>query len=257
MSENKVPEWAESLPDDLKSIPVIQNTPDITTLAKRLVDLDRYRGSSIALPKDGDDESFKRFTDAVSKRGFIPGEVPTSPDDYPVPDIDLESAGVSDDWLASQKTLYHQMGLTKQQAEKAIKAEVGRMSDKRTKLMERYGEDKLKIIEDTSVKLGLDKGEDAFFEYLLKQGTQMNTEDSTHAAGGIPASSESLVDMEAKLMDISEQLAKMPDYDPRSKALESQHRQLVLKIGAVRTGDPSLAKMSWEEAAARAFNARK
>lgn len=248
MSETKVPEWAEDLPDDLKSAPVIANTPDIVTAAKRLIDLDRYRGSSISLPKDGDDESFTRFSDAVTKRGFIRGEIPSTPEDYVLPEVDAEAAGVSEDWLAGQKAIFHEMGLTKQQATKALNAQVKQMSDKRSKLNEKFGEDKLRLIEETTVKLGLDKGEDAFFEYLLKQGTQMNAEDQTNASGGTPASGESLVDMEAKLMDLSQQLMKIPEYDPRSKAVESEHRRLLLKIGAARSGDPSMAKMSWEDA---------
>lgn len=245
--EGSVPEWAAELPEEMRDAPVIKNTPDIATAAKRLIDLDRYRGASLALPKDSDPESQKRFTEAVTKRGFIPGEIPGTPDAYPDPPEDVKE-GLTDDWLTERKSHYHALGLTVQQAKKAIEADATGLVAKEKALREKYGESGIKAIEETMQKLGLDKGEESLFDYLLEQSKIMNQEDTTSVPGGAPVQSESLEDMEARLMEMGMKLMELDDYDRRKAPLQAEHDALVMKVGAAKTGDANLAKMTLQQA---------
>lgn len=57
-----VPEWAKDLPEDLRSNPIVGKTPDIQTLVKNAIEMEKYRGSSIKIPgEDATPEDLRKF----------------------------------------------------------------------------------------------------------------------------------------------------------------------------------------------------
>jgi hypothetical protein len=82
-SEN---DWKTGLPEELQSEPVIQQTKDVTGLAKQLVDAQRTLGGAIRIP--GDDagaDQVKEFTEKLLK---VPGVVKVPGEDAEAGEVD-------------------------------------------------------------------------------------------------------------------------------------------------------------------------
>ena len=59
-------DWRSALPDDLRNDPTLKDVPDVTTLAKRLIDTKSLVGKSIRPPGDGASaEAKKEFVDRL------------------------------------------------------------------------------------------------------------------------------------------------------------------------------------------------
>jgi hypothetical protein len=217
---SETPEWALSLPEELRDSGVIKSTPDIATAAKRLVDLERHRAASIALPKDSDPESLAAFEKAVQKRGFIRGEVPESPEGYEAPETDV----VTKDWVASKLKEYHAIGLTKAQAKAALEREVNALKSAR----EGLGEADLAAIDRAAQRYNLDGSPASLIRALKEIGMAM-TEDTTKPTPG-QSGGLSKIDLEAKIAEINDQIVKFPSYDPRGQKLLEEKMNLLLEI---------------------------
>lgn len=223
-----VPQWAESLPDDLKALPVVQQTPDVPTLVKRLVDLDSYKGRSIALPKDGDEEGAKAFEQAVAKRGFIRGEVPADPSGYDP--VDTTGLDLGEDWQKTRLADFHAMGLTKAQAKAALEREVGGMKAAFEGIQKDHGPAGLEAIKKAAARYNIDGNPAAVLNLLRELGSQM-TEDQTKVGQGAPTG-KSLTEIEAEIVTLNEQIMKLPEYDPRSQLLLDQKVALLKQRAA-------------------------
>jgi len=128
-------DWKESLPEELRSEPVIQQTKDIPSLAKQLVHAQRMLGGSIRIPgKDAGQEDWDKF---YSRLQEVPGvaRIPTdpsqdqegtaavlkklgwpeSPDKYQV--NVPEDAGLDPEFVQANLKALHEIGLTQQQAQ--------------------------------------------------------------------------------------------------------------------------------------------
>jgi hypothetical protein len=217
---SEIPEWAQSLPEDLRESGIIKSTPDIATAAKRLVDLERHRAASIALPKDSDPESLAAFEKAVQKRGFIRGEIPESPDGYEAPDDDI----VTPEWKAARLKEYHEIGLTKAQAKAAMEREVKALKSAR----EGLSEADLAAIERATQKYQLDGSPLSLIKALKEIGMSM-TEDTTKPTPG-QSGGLSKIDIEAKIAEINDQILKFPSYDPRGQKLLEEKMNLLLEL---------------------------
>jgi len=243
-----VPDWANSLPADLQAHDVVKNTPDLATAVKRLVDLDRYKGASLALPKEGDEVSQSAFREAVSKRGFIPGEVPADPGGYDTEGVDLEAVGLGDDWKAGKLKEYHELGLTKAQAKKALAREVGGLTSALKELTEKHGDGSMEAVRRASAKYNLDGNPAGILQLLHEIGATMS-EDGTKPPQGGGTSDMSLQDIDVKIVETDEAILKLPPYDPRGKALLDQKYSLLRRRAALESGDTSLLGVPFEQAA--------
>jgi len=224
MSETEIPEWAATLPDDLKSSGIIRSTPDIVTAAKRLVDLERHRSSSMALPKDSDPESLSAFEKAVAKRGFIKGEVPESPEGYEAPEDDL----ITPEWKASKLKEFHEIGLTKTQAKAALERELAVMKGAREGLDQKD----LDAVSRAMQRFNLDGSPKSLINALKEIGMTM-TEDTTTTGTGAP-SGLTLVEIDAKIAEINEKIMAFPEYDPRGTLLLDEKTALLLQRSSLR-----------------------
>lgn len=227
---SETPEWAASLPDDLKALPQVRQTPDVETLVKRLVDLDSYKGRSIALPKDGDEESAKAFEAAVAKRGFIRGEVPADPSGYDV-DIDASDLGLGDEWKQGRLADFHALGLTKAQAKAALEREVTGMKSAFEGIQKDHGPAGLEAIKRAAARYQIDGNPAAVLNLLRELGSQM-TEDTTKVGGGA-TTGKSLTEIDAEIADINEKLLGIPEYDARGNLLLEQKMALLKQRSAV------------------------
>lgn len=237
MSEQKVPDWAQSLPDDLKSHPAIANTPDVQTLAKRVVDLDSYKGRSIALPKEGDEQSRSAFAEAVMKRGFIPGQVPETPEGY-----DFGDDASSDEWVSSRREEYHRIGLTAEQAKRALQRETEIRSETMSKFSVFSDSDK-KAAQRAVEAFGVDVEDPVSVFNLLKEvGSQMTTgEDSFRPGlGGAPAETPESIDL--KIHEMNLKMKEIPSWDPRYQAMLNDKSSLLQRKVAMSGGQASAPK---------------
>ena len=72
--------WMDSLPQELKDNPTLQNTPDIETLARRLIDTKSAMGNSLRIPgPDAGDAAWSEFNGKLQDK--VPGLMRT-------PDLD-------------------------------------------------------------------------------------------------------------------------------------------------------------------------
>lgn len=223
MSENEIPEWATSLPDDLKSSGIIRSTPDIVTAAKRLVDLERHRGASLALPKDTDPESIAAFEKAVQKRGFIRGEIPDSPDGYEAPESDT----LTPDWKAAKLKEYHEIGLTKSQAKKALEREIASMGSAREGLSEKD----LDAVNRAAQRFKIDGSPKSLINALKEIGMSM-TEDTTTTGTSAPTGMTA-VEIDAKIAEINEKILGFKQHDPRAALLLNEKIELLSQKSAL------------------------
>lgn len=119
-----IPDWMESVPDELKDSNVLKMVPDVPTLAKNYLNQDKVVNSSIRLPSD-DDDSKQKFAERVGKLGFSP--TPEVPEDY-----ELNGVGDADwqqEWLNDRKAYYKEVGMTKAQAETAYQRDLKQIND--------------------------------------------------------------------------------------------------------------------------------
>ena len=242
----QIPEWASSLPDDLKALPVVSQTPDIPTLVKRFADLDSYKGRSLALPKEGDPESEKAFEAAVAKRGFIRGEVPADPSGYDV-QVDTASLGLTDEWKQGRLQEFHALGLTKAQAKAALTREVDAMSGALAKIKAEHGDGGLEAIRRATERYNIGSDPTAVLSLLREIGANM-TEDQTKVGGGLPTG-KSVTDIDAEIAGLDDEIAKFPPYDPRSDALLNKKFALMKQRIALQTGDKSVMDLSLDRVA--------
>jgi hypothetical protein len=234
------PEWAQALPDDLKTLDLVQKTPDLPTLVRRLADLDSYKGRSIALPKDGDEASTKAFEEAVTKRGFVRGEVPADPAGYELP-VD-EALGLGPDWVQQKAAEYHALGLTKAQAKKAAERELAGVKS----AMQGLSEQDQAAIRRAAARYQLDGSPSAVFKLLKEIGANM-TEDTTRPDGA-PAGGMSVQQIDAKLVELDEKMRALPEYDPRRGELMNEKKGVLMKKAAVLSGDNRVAGQSFDAA---------
>ncbi len=107
-------DWRSELPPDLQNNPSIASTPDVATLAKRVVDLEKVAVGTekIARPREGwTDEDWNRFYNAIGRPEESSGyKLPEAPEGLPW-DGEFQSAMV-------QKM--HAAGLTQKQVEAVI-----------------------------------------------------------------------------------------------------------------------------------------
>ena len=77
--------WKEWIPQDIRDTPVIKETKDITSMAKRLVDSQSMIGKSMKMPEDGDtagwDEVYKKLGRPDKVDGYVV-EIPEALKDH-------------------------------------------------------------------------------------------------------------------------------------------------------------------------------
>lgn len=102
--------WKDMIPEDIRKEPVIQETKDITSMAKRLVDSHKMVGSRIKLPKDGDTSG---WDDVYNKLGR-----PEKAEDYK---IQRPEEGEYNESLEKEfKTIAHKTGLNNSQVQALV-----------------------------------------------------------------------------------------------------------------------------------------
>lgn len=104
-----IPEnWKEWIPEDIRNTPVIQETKDITGMAKRLVDSQAMIGKSMRMPEDGDTAGWDEVYGKLGR--------PQAAIDYKIdPSITPEGA-VNEKLQTSFLEAAHKIGLNNTQA---------------------------------------------------------------------------------------------------------------------------------------------
>ena len=129
-------DWRSSLPDDLRENPTIKDTPDIQTLAKRLVDSRSQLGNSIRIPgADAPQEDWDKFHQKLIDRDIGLTKLPDPTDteamttvydalgrpkevsEYHRPE---EWAYMTDERFGALAAKAHEAGLTKRQFETLV-----------------------------------------------------------------------------------------------------------------------------------------
>jgi hypothetical protein len=103
--------WTASLPEEMRSDPIIAQVPDVPTLAKNYINAQRMIGQKrLAAPTDKWTD--KEWSDLYNNIGR-----PETPDKYTMPDVKFEEGTNWDaDKLAEAKAFFHKQGLTDRQA---------------------------------------------------------------------------------------------------------------------------------------------
>ncbi len=105
--------WRDTIPEDIRNNKTIQETPDITTMAKRLVDANNYISQSIRLPDDGDTSGMDELYNKLGR--------PESADKYKVTRPDLKEG---DEYNEEIETAFleaaHNAGLNNSQVNKLM-----------------------------------------------------------------------------------------------------------------------------------------
>lgn len=103
--------WRDSLPEDLKNHPGLQDFKDVPGLAKSYLDNQKYIGKDkIVIPGEDDENG---WNEVYTKLGR-----PEKSDDYEysVPD-ELKDAPIDEEAIKDARETFHKLGLTKKQAE--------------------------------------------------------------------------------------------------------------------------------------------
>jgi len=109
-----VDNWREVLPENLRNEKVIQDTKDLTTMAKRLVDANKYISSSIRLPDDGDTSGMDELYNKLGRPETVEGykvERPQMP----------EGVKYNEDLEKTFLGIAHKVGLNSSQVNELIK----------------------------------------------------------------------------------------------------------------------------------------
>ncbi len=75
-----VDNWRETLPEDIRDDKVIQETKDITSMAKRLVDANKFISKSVRLPDDGDTSGMDELYNKLGRPETVEGYDVKRPD---------------------------------------------------------------------------------------------------------------------------------------------------------------------------------
>jgi len=105
--------WRDVIPEDLRNVPVIQQTKDITSMAKQLINAQKALGGKIKIPADGDTAG---WDDVYNKLGR-----PESVDGYKVtrPEV-VEGIQYDEGREKSFLETAHQLGLNNSQVNALI-----------------------------------------------------------------------------------------------------------------------------------------
>lgn len=120
----------------LRDMPMIKETPDVATAAKRIYDTQTELGRRIRIPgKDANPDEVRAFKGKLAESGHLP-VVPDSPDKYEIakPEKLVDGVTWSDDMAKDFRATAHKLGLTNDQA----KALVGYHAELMGKMTEGY-----------------------------------------------------------------------------------------------------------------------
>lgn len=102
--------WKDMIPEDIRKEPVIEQTKDITSMAKRLVESQKMIGSRIKLPVEGDTSG---WDDVYNKLGR-----PEKADDYKI--ARPENVPYDESLEKEFKTIAHKTGLNNSQVQALV-----------------------------------------------------------------------------------------------------------------------------------------
>ncbi len=103
-----VDKWRDTIPEDIRNNKIVQETPDITTMAKRLIDANNYISKSVRLPDNGDTSGMDELYNKLGR--------PESVDGYEVKRPELkEGQEYSEDMEKSFLEAAHKAGLNSSQ----------------------------------------------------------------------------------------------------------------------------------------------
>jgi len=109
-----VDNWRDTIPEDIRGHKIIKETPDITTMAKRLVDANNFISKSIRLPDDGDTSG---MDDLYNKLGR-----PETPEGYKIDRPQLqEGQQYNEETEKSFLDAAHKIGLNSSQVNALMK----------------------------------------------------------------------------------------------------------------------------------------
>jgi hypothetical protein len=116
--------WRDSLDEELRNTPLVQNSPDLNTLAKQALDYQRMMGSSIRIPgEDASEEAIEDFRSKLGKVGMVPLDKftefvrPKSAEDYHLQTIPEETLGITQGDVDRWKAAAFEDGLSPEQFE--------------------------------------------------------------------------------------------------------------------------------------------
>ena len=232
MSENQ-PEWMEGLPSEaIEQIGVLQGR--VETLSEK------QARSVIVPPKDASDEERAEFDRKLSDQGYAKKEVaPATPDGYDV-NVDVSSIPGGDDWKARQVIACHAAGMSSRQAKAHIERSATVMQQAINELRTEYGdkaEGAFEAMAKAQEKYGLAPNDKASMKMLIDMGMSM-IEDSTRVPPGTVVSQDSIMDLEARQVELLEEMNKMGSHDPRQAKLNQEAAELAVKLQSARTGEP-------------------
>lgn len=130
--------WKDELPEDLRSVPIVAEAPDLPTLVKQTVDFQRMLGNSLRLPgEQATPEERAAFAEKAGKHGLIQKDKftefvrPEKPELYGIgePPADAEALGLSQGIIDQWKADAHALGLSPSQFTAQAQARIAAMRE--------------------------------------------------------------------------------------------------------------------------------
>ena len=275
-------EWLEELdiPEDLKSDPTLQSSPDIGHALSRVIEMRKAQSSSIRLPGE-DDESKAKFTDKMSGLGYVRKGSDESADTPPESAEGYEFESLPDDdgrkdyldvMINARRSAMSEQGVGKRIGEKLLEAEkvlfnnrheemVTLATDALPALKEQWGSEfdskYAKAAKATDYLGGvtglvMSNGEVVPLETNTRAMNMLSKqsigEDGQVMKGGsVPTDSVSDLKLQ-KGVNLSK-MSKLKSGDPERQILANENFTLTKKIAAVETGDSSILDMTAEQIA--------
>ena len=260
---------AEWLPEEFRADPTVKDVPDLPTLIKNYKEAQSYMGQSIRIPGENAGEQDRAaFLDKLKAK--VPSLVPTTdekavakafgvpekPEEY-VPPADVK---LSDDELKGFRERAASLGLSKKQAEAALKAELQAKQQVEQSVVQNMqsiekewgaaAKDKLEKAATVAEKFGYDKDWIAgikagkvplsalnpflkMVDAIGGEGTQLGSNSSQKSGAVTPAEAE------RQLAELSKNPAFLNPRDPTFKHLQTEFLRLTaLTMGLDKMPDP-------------------
>lgn len=239
-----VDNWRDTLPDDIKNNKIIEETKDLTSMAKRLIDSNDFISKSVRLPDDGDTSGMDELYNKLGRPETVEGYEVTRPD---MPEGTKYDESLESSFLAAA----HKIGLNSSQANALMawnqEQVMSQMANTQTANTEAMGElkkewgnafdERVKIAEEVLNQYGDDASEAAIKDnpglisliYNMGKNLLEGTVEGKLVSGHIRSPADAQVEIDKLHRDPNFTKAYYEKKDPTHNAAVEQMRLLMVE----------------------------